>query len=1136
MPRAGRESRFVTKAFLLCLCLLCAAIPARADENARVEALRQLYRELNLTELPDEARCENGDACGHVYIDADGQVKALCPFGSYMLGFDQARLKATLPIDLALQPGDNPIDRGTTYHLTGGYSNTTVTVAQLRSVSLDLDGAVINELILSAGSTTAVSVMGSARVGMVKPVGATLNAVGALSFDQIGESAGTPGALTVTGSGTVAVGTLYSVLSRLSSGGVVLRAGTLSLPAAVANWEALTLASGSFDGVTALRYNDVAYPLCVPNGTNVTTGYSPLPVLEPGDTYKAAISGADPTVCLITLVPAPTEYTIQKMPGRLTLPNKCVLKSVKDATQSVEIASNGVIEMVSAQTSGGLSVAPGMAGKARLNGANRFGGLTVPASASLTLSGGGSISLGSVTNEGALTIPNCPGAISMDALTGGGTVSLGEQTNVSIPGVVSLNNGSLWPTRIQIVETGSDPDKVKNTKIQLKLGTGEMFTTTTDGNGMVTLWRPTKLTQVDVVALSGSDTYTAVIQSGSAEADALPIIQSVTLDKQGNVTILATGAKSYGVQYIIGSLTADVKDAFDSAAQRVEAPGGKCAIPGLGKGDRITIRAYAAKDAGATLTAATSDAFAFSSKQGIEVTPKIDFVLGKRTKTYDGIDVVSDRRTLAPKLLPTKHAPIEFWHNGVKLKSAPVNEGQYTAVIKVLPEDPVYLPKEYKVEVEITRKRILVYAEGTKKVKYEEDPYVPFETESLIGMDMVMGYISRTKGESYGNHAYSAEHVYAVDENGERVSHYHFVLAPSSGCLFIDWNFRHFISVDPLSYIDPVYEEAHFSDGLYLRVQYRTSEVLKLGGTYMGTLVRDSDTRRARPYTPSLRVRRGYDEALLILTADAEFRKDGGYETDRDGNRVWRGRVLSLSYWQLNQLQKRHIQYIALSLKGTALMASLGDLTSPEMEALIAANGLKKTGLRFNFELIPTLGPDALEAGEGAAKPLFAGRSSLTRMAAYLEYEGRRVDMTAALPNAWLLFDAAALLEEGDASASSANSDITETVNGRPVTAAENETELSPEERAAVRNMLKNGDTTEQQRELAYVLLERAVIRNGGGLQRFRENGSDALDSDIVVPYTASETRIMEFAALMRTRPFFIASFRQNGLYGLNVI
>ena len=95
-----------------------------------------------------------------------------------------------------------------------------------------------------------------------------------------------------------------------------------------------------------------------------------------------------------------------------------------------------------------------------------------------------------------------------------------------------------------------------------------MFTTTTDGSGLVTLWRTAKLTQVDVVALSGSDSYAAVIVNGGADADALPVIQSVTLDRTGSVVINATGAKSYGVQYVLGSQTAEIKDAFDAGALR----------------------------------------------------------------------------------------------------------------------------------------------------------------------------------------------------------------------------------------------------------------------------------------------------------------------------------------------------------------------------------------------------------------------------------------------------------------------------------------------------------------------------------------------------------------------------------------
>ena len=187
-------------------------MPALADANAQVEALRQLYKDLDLTELPAAIQCNNGNDCGHVYIDTDGKVKALCPFGEYLLTFDQPSPMSSEPVDMGLKSGNNAIDQSTSYNLTGGNSSTTVTVAEGRNVSLLLTNANINTLVLNAGSTAAVYFVSNSHVGTVKPNNATLSVVGNQAFDSIGESAA-PGSLTVTGEGIVTTGSLYSVLS-----------------------------------------------------------------------------------------------------------------------------------------------------------------------------------------------------------------------------------------------------------------------------------------------------------------------------------------------------------------------------------------------------------------------------------------------------------------------------------------------------------------------------------------------------------------------------------------------------------------------------------------------------------------------------------------------------------------------------------------------------------------------------------------------------------------------------------------------------------------------------------------------------------------------------------------------------------
>ena len=43
----------------------------------------------------------------------------------------------------------------------------------------------------------------------------------------------------------------------------------------------------------------------------------------------------------------------------------------------------------------------------------------------------------------------------------------------------------------------------------------------------------------------------------------------------------------------------------------------------------------------------------------------------------------------------------------------------------------------------------------------------------------------------------------------------------------------------------------------------------------------------------------------------------------------------------------------------------------------------------------------------------------------------------------------------------------------------------------------------------------------------------ETLDSQLVVPYTASETEVFAFTAVMRASPYLMAKHTRNGLYGL---
>ena len=93
----------------------------------------------------------------------------------------------------------------------------------------------------------------------------------------------------------------------------------------------------------------------------------------------------------------------------------------------------------------------------------------------------------------------------------------------------------------------------------------------------------------------------------------------------------------------------------------------------------------------------------------------------------------------------------------------------------------------------------------------------------------------------------SGVQVQAVDENGQTVNHYRFVLSPDSGHFFIDWNYHHYLPFDPLSVIDPVYEE-QVTGHAVVRQTFKASGVGTIAGSYVldGKITRGSKARITR--------------------------------------------------------------------------------------------------------------------------------------------------------------------------------------------------------------------------------------------------------------------------------------------------
>ena len=120
----------------------------------------------------------------------------------------------------------------------------------------------------------------------------------------------------------------------------------------------------------------------------------------------------------------------------------------------------------------------------------------------------------------------------------------------------------------------------------------------------------------------------------------------------------------------------------------------------------------------------------------------------------------------------------------------------------------------------------------------------------------------------------------------------------------------------------------------------------------------------------TLRLRGGYDSALLILNAEPELNADGGYATDLDGNKLVRGRRLTISYSMLNNLARQNVDYIAFGLDGVMALVDLQELRSGEAVAeLMEREGISKSsGTRFQVDLEPVTADTQLAQSEASAQ------------------------------------------------------------------------------------------------------------------------------------------------------------------------
>ena len=159
------------------------------------------------------------------------------------------------------------------------------------------------------------------------------------------------------------------------------------------------------------------------------------------------------------------------------------------------------------------------------------------------------------------------------------------------------------------------------------------------------------------------------------------------------------------------------------------------------------------------------------------------------------------------------------------------------------------------------------------------------------------------------------------------------------------------------------------------------------------------------------------------------------YATDLDGNKLVRGRRLTISYSMLNNLARQNVDYIAFGLDGVMALVDLQELRSGEAVAeLMEREGISKSsGTRFQVDLEPVTADTQLAQSEASAQEAADLGEKLMRVSVKVSSGSRRVDIAPVLKNASVLFDASGLLES-DLAVTQASGDVTETVAGKPVT------------------------------------------------------------------------------------------------------
>lgn len=545
-----------------------------------------------------------------------------------------------------------------------------------------------------------------------------------------------------------------------------------------------------------------------------------------------------------------------------------------------------------------------------------------------------------------------------------------EPTSTPEPTEEPLPTDTPAPTAVPVFLTVQDGkgQAVANAAMTVQIGEtrGEY---TTDAQGVIYLPGMDSLEGWGIAATDGQNVYTGVVMNGSAVAIPGLTIQNVKAVDSGNavtVTFTCEGAKAVGVQALVGDAPQQLPDDYVPDALRFAGSDGQVTITGLTPGQTVSLRVYACNAEGAALTAESADGFQFG---------ELVHITTRRPWTTDAsADAAYTGKAYRNRLDIPEEAEVSYTGKHLNSSGKPVRVGDYTMHVTIPEGSATWLPGTVEIPFSITRAVLTISPEpNQEKYMGEKDPVFSYTVKGLLEGDALSGELTRQSGEDVGSYAFLTDGFVAADHYRLRIASdapvFTILPAPAVG------------GGGVYEVLRPVKQEITRADGRTLYVMLNAQDTLNVRWSSFGQVMFGSADDKVRPFHPSLTWNQETDQVLLRLRAEAELNKDGGYQTDLNGQPLRTGRYLRMGVTALRHLQELGVDALSVSNGEVALTVPISSFLTPKMEQLVKEHRGNMASVRFRLDLIPAeaaaQGLQSVSQGWQVGACMLIGRESI---------------------------------------------------------------------------------------------------------------------------------------------------------------